>query len=220
MRKGGITNRSLIILLVIAMIISLIGTFISLSLVSKIGSPYLTGRAWIGTGNVSVKVAGLLSIMMIDDKVEYGTCKPPSEPGKYYPSDGDNMYSAVGEEGKCTGSDLKPHGDGDYLVVANDGNLAANVTVMTNETMLILGTVDTSFWFKTEPSSENPGCYMIFDWTNFSQANIEYPACGNLTHLIFPTRNAFRTAFRIWVPHAAGTGEATAVITYTAHLAT
>jgi len=222
MKKGEINNKSLVILLIAAMVVSLGGTFISLSRLGRIGAPYVTGRAESGTGEVKIEIASVLSIVLVDSFVDYGSCKPLSTGGKFMDSDGDNMWTDSGEEGKCTGADLKPNNpNGDFLVIGNDGNVEANVTIRTNDITLIQGITNNSLWFKTEngtAAGNDPGCYGLYQsWTNFTQTGADFPACDNLTADQITPKNKFRTAFRIWVPDTAGVGQDTATITFTAN---
>lgn len=213
MKKGGITNKSLIALLVIAMVVSLGGTFISLSRLGKIGSRYVTGKAESGTGEVKIMISSLLSISIVAGKggVDFGSCKP-SLVDKFFASDDGTLDDLPGDPGYCSGATFPQ-----YIEVMNDGNIDANVTIQTDDNELIPGVTNTSIWFKTQNASENPGCMGIYDWLNFTKVGSKYNACDNLTHLVSPTRNRFATAFRIWVPSTASGGEDTAAITYTAH---
>jgi len=210
MKKGEITNKFLIILLIIAMITSLGGTFISLGKLGKIEIPYITGHAETDTGEVKIQIASLLSISIVGDgSVDYGTCWPPISGGKYFDST-QNLYNP-GTPGFCN-VESWPQG----ITVMNDGNIHANVTVQTDDWELV-SAANTSLWFKTYNSSTDPGCFGAHDWTNFTQINTEYPGCDNLTNFAGPSRDKFDTAFRIWVPSIAAPGEDTATITFTAH---
>jgi len=214
-----IKNKTIFFFLISALGISVFCTFITVHRLSFLQDVIVSGNLAV-TGNVSIEIISALSIEITDSQVEYGVCKPMNgSNGKFYDSDGNDMYSITGEAGKCSGEQLKPNGAGDFLVVANDGSINANVTIMTSTNRLI-NVSNNSFWFKVENNTGNLGCYSaISGWINFTINGTEYPACNNLTHLSSPTRNAFRTAFRIWVPTASPSGQETATITYTAHTA-
>jgi hypothetical protein len=211
MKNAFITNKFLVVLLITAMVISLGGTFLSLSILGRIGSPYISAHATSADGAAKITIASSLSISMVDSDVNYGTCWPLSSGAKYYDSDDTSLFGS--EPGKCNGGGLAT---GDTLRVVNDGNLDANVTIKTNDNQIV-GASNTSLWFRTYNSSVDPGCYRAnASWSNFSSTSQEYPACTNLSRTI--NLNKFDTAFRIWIPSDTLPGEQTAVITFTAHL--
>jgi hypothetical protein len=210
MKKAALTNKFLVILLITAMTISLGGTFLSLSILGRIGSPYISAHATSAEGNTKITIASALSISMVDWDVDYGTCWPLSSGGKYYDSDDPSLFGS--EPGKCNGPNLQT---GDTLRVINDGNQDANVTIKTNDNQIV-GSPNTSLWFRAYNSSVDPGCYRInSSWTNFTGTNDEYFGCSNLSHTV--NLNKFDTAFRIWIPFDTLPGEQTAIITFTAH---
>lgn len=220
-RARDITNKTLFFFFISSLSISLACTFITVHRLSILQDVIVSGNvAASGIISIEIILPPVLSIEITDSQVEYGICKPVNGSiGKFYDSDANNMYSNTGEAGKCTGEQLKPNGAGDFLVIANDGTINANVTIMTSTNRLINAS-NTSFWYKVENNTGNLGCYSAYSgWTNFTINGTEYPACNNLTYLTSPTRNAFRTAFRIWVPTASPSGQETATITYTAYTA-
>ena len=145
-----ISNRTLAILMVVAILVSLGGLFLSLDRLSKLQAgvpPGITTFATTGAGRANVSVAPTISIILDDNTINFGTCTLTA--GAYdlelqsnWTCNGGascnsmNITSAT-TGGTCANSDSAPAN----ISIRNDGNVDINVTVATtaNTTSLFSG---------------------------------------------------------------------------------
>jgi hypothetical protein len=225
-----VDNKTLVIFLIGAIIISLIGAAISINRINDIilvrpGTGYATS----GSGYVNITIAPSVAILLYNDTIYFGSCITNST--GYY------LYSNETELGNpCTGN-LTP-GTADGIIVYNEGNVDANISLnatnlgqaqnITNpaggfETMFLNSTsYNSTIYYSavSEATSFAGGCYnftpaTITNWTNFSQGINQYHAiCENLSygHLGALNNEALTVYFRVYVPPGAHV--------YTNHLAT
>lgn len=133
---GEVSNKSLAALLVVAIVVSLGGTFISLSRLSGIGRiPLITGFAGTDTGIVNITITEDLTIDTPENLIEFGSglvdINTPDGYAEVY-SNGtkdadwinastflpDPTYSGTNE---------------DYIIIENLGNVNVNLTVLTSK---------------------------------------------------------------------------------------
>lgn len=136
---ADISNRTLAILMVAAILVSLGGLFISLDRLAKLqvgAPPAITGFAGTGTGRANVSIQSILSITLADDsRIDFGACTV--NPGNDIilesnwtcsgdAANCDTMNTTVGNGGcaRVAGMGLAP----DNITIRNDGNEFANVT--------------------------------------------------------------------------------------------
>ena len=206
MRVKETLNRTLILVLVATIVMSIAGTIISVNRVNQL-IPLITGFATTTTGMVNVTLANVNSIAISDSQINFGSCAPSGSSGCNVTSN-----SSVADCG-CTNG-IWP----DNITVRNDGNTNINVSVKTNViASTLIGGADPYgplFMFSVRNSSNTPGCFnvtgssvpsgfdgakgMQWDWANLTVANTEYLACQNLT----PTANAqsFYLFAKIFIP--------------------
>ncbi len=222
-----ISNKTLTLLLLAAIIVSVTGTIMSINRINRLLQVPVVGMASSsGTGMVNVTIAAQTSITATDAIIQFGSCSPTTNYGCNVSS---NVSSA---ECSCTGGNWP-----DNLTIKNDGNRDVNVTVQTGSlaSSFIGGTTPygAEMYFSTRNASDNRGCYNItgqghtypaaFDgtrgmqwgWSNFSAADTEYLACANLTY--GSNTNSFSLFARLFLPaNAPAGGNRSATLTFTA----
>lgn len=161
------SNKSLLILAVAVLAISIFGTSLSLNLIDSISN---TGYV---TGTVNLSINDSVSIAMNDSIIDFGTC---TISGGFMTFDSNNTAGSINNT-NCNGTFP------DLMTVENDGNTDANVTVELNSLVTLeYNNADGSYMeFKTADNPNNGGCTTPYGWTNFTNINTPYPACGVLT---------------------------------------
>lgn len=174
-----ITNKTLGMLLIAAIVVSLGGTFVSLN---KLDGVSTTGYATNNqTGTVSLTVGSSLSIIVTDGTIDFGTCSPQASDITLI---SENVAGA-GDNTNCQGGTFP-----DRLVIENDGNKDANVTVRTTHngtTMFDTSTGGLAYKILNETGQE--GCdgvqvqntYLNFTITNGTDPLYKNPGCSNLS---------------------------------------
>jgi hypothetical protein len=208
-----ISNRTLATFLLLAIVVSLGGTLVSLN---KLNS--LTGFATTGTGNVSLSVGSTLSITTIDSNaINFGSCSPLS-----------GVEGIINSENASTTntSQICPSFTQNNITVRNDGNTPANVTIRPNKIggaqgglFLNSTTLKSALAYKTIKSgrgSYTNGCVgnIQTNYTNFTSTTTNLTACSNLTS--GATNNTFLTHVQIIVPYDAPGGQSDVILTYVA----
>lgn len=220
---GDLSNKSLALLLLAAMVVSLGGTFLVLNKNSSMPTGYASST---GTGTVQLSVASTLSITTADNNaIDFGTCTPASGAGVVANVTSDILENTTAI---CTMSTL------DNISVRNDGNI--NVTVKLQTSACAPGSGNTSCTFMN--SSNRTGLFMyktlmgggsgangnyangcvsglISAYTSFAGTHSgAYVGCGKL--LYGTTNNSFVTHYKIGIPSDMAVGAPSVTITYTA----
>jgi len=205
---ADISNKTVAFLLIGAIAISLIGTFVSLNRLGKMGIPVISGAATSGAGTAQLTIASALSITLSeDDTVDFGTCTPTTG-GTWFESNATDKNGTG--QGYCDGL-----GYPDNITVWNDGNEYANVTISASNVDLTGGTLNKSLMFAMMNASK-PGCTRAAQraWKNMT-ADYNYTVCGNLT---FATDlNRIWVYFGVWAPQDSTAGQRTSTLTFTAY---
>jgi hypothetical protein len=213
-----LTNKSLAVLLLAAMVISLGGTVISLN---KIKQVEYVGYATTATGTIDLTVAGLASITSVDNNaINFGTCAPITGIGIVA-----NVTSDLLENTTVvcpTFSTL------DNISIRNDGNVNASVTLQpslcapgvgnTSCTFLASSSNSALFMYKTAMGGTGytNGCTgtLVGSYTAFNGTQSGFTACSKLLYGV--NNNSFVTHYKVGVPYDAPLGAATVTITYSA----
>lgn len=222
-----ISNKALTLLLLIAIIVSVIGTIVSINRLNQL-IPKITGLGTSATGMVNVTIAAVTSILATDTQITFGSCSPTASVG----CNATSNISNTNFNCSCTGGSAP-----DNITIKNDGNKNVNVSVQTNALpSTFIGGTDPwgpEMYFSTRNSSDIPGCFNVtnstiqpfaipldFDgttgmqwiWKNMSVVNTNYLACANLT----PAKSFYLFA-KLFIPADAPikTG-ANATLTFTA----
>jgi hypothetical protein len=206
-----ISNKTLALFLLGAIVVSLGGTILSLN---KLGDVSSTGLV---TGDVNLEIASSLSITTADrSTIDFGTCTPV----------GGQTLTINSEDGANTSATC----DGDIslggIFVRNNGNVNANVTIQSNVvgaaqsgTFLNSSVGNSSLQYRTVENGllgNTNGCQggLVASYTAFAANGTEYLVCSNLT--FGSTENSFETHIQIIIPPDAPVGVAAAVLTFTA----
>lgn len=172
-----VTNKTLGLLLIAAIVVSLGGTFVSLN---RLGGVSTTGYATNNqTGTVNLTVDSALSIVVNDNNINFGSCTPAN-----YPIVLDSNASSGAANNTFCSSGVFP----DKLIVENDGNTDANVTVRSTHNGTTLFDTSTGGLAYKIGNGTNPGCYgtmqasyLNFTITNGTDSTYKNPGCSNLS---------------------------------------
>lgn len=207
-----ISNKTLALFLLGAIVVSLGGTILSLN---KLGEVSTTGLVTQG-GEVNLTIADSLSITTADNSViDFGTCTPA----------GGSTVTINSEGGVNTTSTCGAYA-GDGIFVRNNGNVNANVTIQSNVVgaaqsgAFLNSTIGTSsLQYRTVGAGfggNSNGCEsgLVASYTAFAAAATEYLVCGNLTY--GDPANSFETHIQIVIPSDVPPGATGATLTFTA----
>ena len=177
-----LSNKTLGLLLVAAIVFSIGGTIISLDRLDQLPREVTrtTGFATLNdTGTVILNITDALSITLADSTIDFGQCQVNTT----------NAFSTV-DSNQGAGSldnDLCSNVGGlpDYLVLENDGNINANVTVQSNVTgSTFFNDGDSAIWYLTADVGGDAGCTngnLQGTYTEFSAVDTPLLACDNLS---------------------------------------
>jgi hypothetical protein len=227
-----ITNRSLAILLVVAMIISLGGTLISLERIGQKGQTILTGAVTSDAGYVNLSVASGISITTGDNSIiNFGVCTPVG--GSF------TVITSLANATICTDGDVSNTGSKN-ITVRNNGNVNVNVTMASTDDGaaqggdFLRGSSSTSYIaYKSAvgvAGTRTNGCVNNTiiganatdadsatgnwnKWTNLTKEGI-YTACANLT--AGASANSFGVYIMIGIPENVYTGYNNITLQFTA----
>jgi hypothetical protein len=223
-----ISNRTLAVLLVAAIMISLGGTILSLNRIMPKEmpmptGPIPTGQASSDAGYINLSIAGGISITTADSNaINFGSCTPPG-----------GSFTVINSEAGasiCTSGDVGSTGSKN-ITVRNNGNVFVNVTMRATDagkaqagSFLPGATLTTSYIaFKpmaTWAAGYGYGCKnntalgynSSWDanghgWNSYQNitAGTNYTVCGNLTYSPV-TSSSFGIAIMIGMPQDVSTG--------------
>lgn len=165
------SGKNITVAIVAVFILAVITFLLGLQIVT---TPSLTAFATNNAiGKVNITVLGTLSINLVDDTINLGTCEIDTTRG----------YALISSEGNSSAynnADCFINDFPDFFVVENDGTWPANITLMINSTPTdFFG--EASAWI----------AYRVINWTgcmagiqdtylNLTLNTSEYPLCDNL----------------------------------------
>lgn len=204
-------NRSFVVLLIAAIVVSIGSTVINLSSLQRIGS--ISGFALSAQGTVSFSVNESVSISLTDNTVNFGECVLNNSGLITYMSNETNGTTISGFY--CDGLSSGP----DYMVLENDGNVNVLVNLSSNVSGVnFIGSPTNrgAFWFMaTENETGSCTGTLANSWTNISAADpTTYSVCTNLTNV--DTNDALNVWFRLDLPDDTTVGTKSAQITFSA----
>ncbi len=174
----------------------------------------LTGRATNSEGNLSINVQNVLSIVLDDNSIDFVACTP----GETIFSD----YSDGNAAGSCPG--FVP----DELLIRNDGNLPANVSIAFSDwgeahNGTFINSTTNSSWvaYKITNASSHPsymgGCVgsLASSWTNVTNSSHDDLLGCDYLKASSPT-NSFEFDIAIFIPETTQSGNSSLLITFTA----
>lgn len=205
-----ISNKTLALFLLGAIVVSLGGTILSLN---KLGEVSTTGLV-TQPGQVNLTIQDSLSITTEDNSViDFGTCTPP----------GGATVTINSENGENTTAVCGAYA-GDGVFVRNNGNVNANVTIRSDVvgaaqsgTFLNSTAGTSSLQYRTDGAgfgTNTNGCQtgLVGSYTAFAAENAEYLVCGNLT--FGATANSFETHIQVVIPPDVPPGATGATLTF------
>lgn len=209
-----ISNRGLAVLLVLAIVVSIGGTLISLNRIGTGITGYVTQ-----TGTATLNILELVQITLTDASVDFGTCALNASTVLTYISNSTNNQSLEDPASQCS----FPSGVPDVFTLENTGNKNVNLTIKSDISAAEFVNAPSNdlktFAFAGMPISgtnEN-GCVagLQTSFTNFTLGEPEeYLLCNNFTTTTDADEIAI--AFRVTLPPDAASGQRMATITITA----
>jgi hypothetical protein len=210
-----ISNKTLGLLLIAAIVVSLGGTIVSLNKLDATSTTgYVTNNQ---TGNVSLSVGAALSIIISGDaEIAFGECTPDVNSALILDS---NASASGANNSACSGGTFP-----DNITIVNDGNVNANVTIRTsaNGTTLFDGDTNGGFAYMARNAVET-GCanglqdsyveFTVEDDGIASDTDLN-PLCGNLSYA--DAGDEIQVFARITLPASVDTTTGSADITFEA----
>jgi hypothetical protein len=212
-----LSNKSLAFILVVAIVISLGGTIISLDKINT-----LNGRAGL-TGFATSNASGTTNFSLLSNVIIQFTVANVDFGAGYVNTSAANQYCEIATNGTfntspnnfCLGS---LHANNSPLVVANVGNInvSLDLNASANASVFINGTNPWFQWMTNYTNASCPGTASLNgSWSNVT-VGAPTSACTNF--LFTPPNNTAQIHIRIMIPWDAagapsGPGEHTATIT-------
>jgi len=169
-QKDKISNRTLALLLVAAIVVSLGGTLISLDRLRQVSMPGTPVKGMVTTGTITATIQEHTQLNFTDNIVNWGTITAVGMGGCY--------LTTEGGVGGCTGA--TPQNDG--LTIENIGttNMSVNISSDKNGAALVGGT-GAWFAFKTAENEAN-SCHSGLNYTVYENitAGTRYTVCNLL----------------------------------------
>lgn len=215
-----LSNKTLAVLLLAAMVVSLGGTILSLNRMNQV---QYVGYATSGQGMVNLTIEQVVSITMDDALIDFGVCSPVG-----------GAITNITSEATENTSLVCPTFTQDNLSIRNDGNVDASVTMnsskvgaqdnlTTTDLLLNSSSQTSSFMYKTtNASGEAPhlgGCQDAdLPYTLIKEPSThQYAICSNLT-----TDNDYNSVvvdFLIQMPNDAPVGQQNVTLNFGAIIA-
>ena len=203
-----ISNKTLATLLVVAIVISLAGTFFAMRGVSQVTN-YITGaQSSSDSGTAQVNISESLSIVLTQDSVDFGTGQRNND----FPVGSECNISSNESQPSCwntsgAGGTWGSAGAGPVdFTLENDGNVNAEIQINSTASADFFGTCDVEtaitggdpqYFFATRNTTEN-GCRSGGNntWTEFTA--VPQDICANLTY--DNTNDEVNISIKIHVP--------------------
>lgn len=168
-KQADISNKTLATLLVVAIVVSIGGTYVVLQ-----KAPGITGlfTATDANGTITFTSEGVLSIKINDASVAFGNISSNAPGLCTITSDGNAFNNCWGN---ATGN--KYTSITDYMEVENDGNVAAELNVSIVGTAFSLGTGGAQLYKASEPTA---GCAGTLQDSYTALSSAKKQVCSNL----------------------------------------
>ena len=204
-----ISNRTLAILLILAIAISLGGTIISLNRFTQVNM--ITGLAGSSTGSARVNVTSTASLRFVKNATNFGDGSVNTSAGNQYCRlTAEELIDYNGTAATCIGFNTSR----EELEIENDGNTLLNVTLASAKTpaQFIGGTTPEFMWkVDANESLVCDGSIAPADWTTVSTTDLQI--CPKLD---FQNGNdSLDVHFNITIPYNSLTGVQTVTLTAT-----
>ena len=207
------SNRTLAYLLLITLVISLGGTFISLNQLGNVGQPKISGSATSATGTGSLTTGSSLGLTLITSSIQFGTCYPGAGNTTVVRSN-DTTNNGTGDS-RCTFAG--PAANPQNFTVENSGTQGINVSLQSNSIQLTGGTYNQSLWFAYVNATNSPGCYKAglahATWWNITTVATDNQTCANLS--AGASNKRIWVFLQLYIPYDAPMGTRSATITFT-----
>ncbi len=184
-----ISNRTLGLLLVAAIVVSIGSTFFMLNSITS--APGFTGYATDNaSGDVKLALNSTVSITTPDSTIDFGTCRlNTSASSGYTDYDSNVSYPSLCSNASVTNF-AQEWNTTDYLLVENDGGIDVNITVKTNQTAAqtykgVNGALTNTMYMVKAGQNETDSCVssgLNTTYTNLSSTSTEHTLCSVLHH--------------------------------------
>jgi len=200
--ESDISNRTLASLLVIAIVVVIATTMITISKMQA-SNNVVTGFATSQQGTATVQINSSLSILLTSTTVDFGSCAPA----------GNTLTlesNASATPTSCTGGTYPGQ-----MTLLNNGNVNATINISSdvNATQLLNPSQagGEEFYFAGYDGSSACAGTLTSTWTSFAAASTPYALCTKLL-----TGKSMGIYYKLVVPPTAQSGTHTATITFTA----
>ncbi len=189
-----ISNKTISILLLVAIISSLTTFLVTVNLQTPTGHSGINVTSQTGKANLSIYGFASITFLNEDGLIAFGVCVPDNSTWRNISSDTISI--------DCSG--LSAHGDN--ITIVNDGNVNVNLSVKSSvSAATLIGGTNPGMWFATNESATKKGCTGsdLKGWVemNSTNYNVEQIACGNLTP--GSANNTVEFNFKIQLPYDA-----------------
>ena len=209
-----VSNRTLAVLLVAAIVFSVGGTLMSFGKVATDGvTGYSTNNE---SGTLALTVQDSLSITLVTTSINFGNCQLNATRDSIFNSSSDNSFSSIHDNFLCSGGGINIPSN---FTVENNGNVDTNITVRTDANgTTVFNNPNSAIGFYAINVSGRPGCEGAAQVTpqNLTLINTDYEFCGNLTYQDTNDQVAFIAYNQL---NSSSTGGSTAInITFEGHV--
>ena len=194
-----ISNKTIVLLLALAIVISLGGTFISLNKLSKLGVPLITGMGSSGSGRVNLSIEQAISIKVLGN-VSFGSGYTNTS----------STYAILESNDTKAQNGTWNWGHNVDFTVENDGTVAIelNLTPTKDANGLIGGTnpkYQYAYTWNETPNTCYEKCPDGNKYKNFTDFTIvENCLCYNLSYV--DSRDQLNVSIRLQIPVEPGFG--------------
>ncbi|PIN73283.1 hypothetical protein COV20_03565 [Candidatus Woesearchaeota archaeon CG10_big_fil_rev_8_21_14_0_10_45_16] len=130
--KADFSNRAIVSLLMLSLLVTVIGTVVTVSQLSEPNSFGISGAATTGTGSTSITIQAQAGIVMNDANATFGTgyVNPGNTTATIYTHGGHNFQNNTNITGAWT--NVANLGSDPNMTIENTGNVDINLTAAAN----------------------------------------------------------------------------------------
>jgi hypothetical protein len=186
-----IKQKTVISMLIIAMVISLGGTIVVLTKLSNISfQQQLTGFASEDSGTARINISTEMGITVdpTNNIINFGTCSRPISGTATISSkmtEAEINATDVSCTGTYGGNTTNPTDFPANITIQNTGNVETNITIRTNVTGTdLLGGTGNKIYFTGNNNSANAGCIGTLEeeWVELAATGTDYEICSSLNY--------------------------------------
>ena len=213
---GDISNTVLIALVLVAIVVSVGGTMVTLSMIRP--TTIEIAGLYTDTGELKFEILSVVSINVIQDTMNFGAGRVNETCTYCYldSNESDITDSCHKDASDSCGNWSWTAGDSFAFEVENTGTVTANVTIYSNASAAeFIGGTGPGQWFFSKNNETNSCGWLQTSWTALGKGvGNATDVCLNFNHEAL--NDTFFTHIRLKVPEDATPGARTATITFDA----